>query len=198
MLQAARTPTPCHNWNQLWHEENTAGNTAAKLGNWTFHFCSTVLASFDICCRWAFSGSLSRIHSANVHEDFSKLFLAFGIARSHSRTFPWPLCPCWQASESKDGIRVAQPQKLPEKLLGKTLFPHVSFKNTTLHVNFGPPAVFLGWNAKILAVFLVPGSLEVFFVPLVEAFALQVPLCGRSARSRWCWGTCAAEGQSAR
>ncbi|CAE7792234.1 Hnrnpu, partial [Symbiodinium microadriaticum] len=39
----------------------------------------------------------------------------------------------------KDGVRVAQPQKLPEALVGKTLFPHVCFKNMTLHVNFASP-----------------------------------------------------------
>ena len=31
----------------------------------------------------------------------------------------------------QDGVRISQPQKLPEKLKGKTLFPHLSFKNMT-------------------------------------------------------------------
>jgi len=39
----------------------------------------------------------------------------------------------------KDGKRVSQPQALPEELKGKTLFPTVSFKNATLHLNFGEP-----------------------------------------------------------
>mmetsp|Transcript_24482 Transcript_24482/g.61205 ORF Transcript_24482/g.61205 Transcript_24482/m.61205 type:complete len:878 (+) Transcript_24482:100-2733(+) len=37
----------------------------------------------------------------------------------------------------KDGKRACQPQPLPDSLKGKTLFPHVSFKNATVHVNFG-------------------------------------------------------------
>eukprot|EP00443_Scrippsiella_acuminata_P049395 CAMPEP_0115554716 /NCGR_PEP_ID=MMETSP0271-20121206/97439_1 /TAXON_ID=71861 /ORGANISM="Scrippsiella trochoidea, Strain CCMP3099" /LENGTH=830 /DNA_ID=CAMNT_0002988455 /DNA_START=96 /DNA_END=2590 /DNA_ORIENTATION=+ len=35
------------------------------------------------------------------------------------------------------GKRACQPQPLPDSLKGKTLFPHVSFKNATVHVNFG-------------------------------------------------------------
>eukprot|EP00929_Paragymnodinium_shiwhaense_P027282 TRINITY_DN1604_c0_g1_i1.p1 TRINITY_DN1604_c0_g1~~TRINITY_DN1604_c0_g1_i1.p1 ORF type:complete len:844 (-),score=365.10 TRINITY_DN1604_c0_g1_i1:100-2631(-) len=37
-----------------------------------------------------------------------------------------------------DGVRHCTPQELPEKLQGKTLFPSVTYRNTTLHVNFGP------------------------------------------------------------
>eukprot|EP00434_Breviolum_minutum_P044199 symbB.v1.2.039448.t1/scaffold6570.1/size16995/3 len=51
----------------------------------------------------------------------------------------------------KDGVRASQPQKLPEKLVGKPLFPHVSFKNTTLHVNFGAPAVPLPFKCMAVA-----------------------------------------------
>ncbi|CAJ1361575.1 unnamed protein product [Effrenium voratum] len=36
------------------------------------------------------------------------------------------------------GERACEPQKLPESLHGKTLFPTVTFKNMTLDVNFGP------------------------------------------------------------
>lgn len=38
----------------------------------------------------------------------------------------------------KDGVRVCQPQPLPEALVGKALFPTVTFKNMTTYVNFGP------------------------------------------------------------
>lgn len=38
----------------------------------------------------------------------------------------------------RDGVRACPPQKLPEGLTGKTLFPTVTFKNMTLLVNFGP------------------------------------------------------------
>jgi hypothetical protein len=37
-----------------------------------------------------------------------------------------------------NGVRASQPHPLPEKLKGVHLFPHVSFKNLTVHVNFGP------------------------------------------------------------
>lgn len=37
----------------------------------------------------------------------------------------------------KDGKRASQPQPLPDNLKSKMLFPHVSFKNATVHVNFG-------------------------------------------------------------
>eukprot|EP00444_Apocalathium_aciculiferum_P005405 CAMPEP_0183413718 /NCGR_PEP_ID=MMETSP0370-20130417/21890_1 /TAXON_ID=268820 /ORGANISM="Peridinium aciculiferum, Strain PAER-2" /LENGTH=1097 /DNA_ID=CAMNT_0025596963 /DNA_START=30 /DNA_END=3319 /DNA_ORIENTATION=- len=37
----------------------------------------------------------------------------------------------------KDGKRASQPQPLPDCLKGKTLYPHVSYKNATVHVNFG-------------------------------------------------------------
>jgi len=41
----------------------------------------------------------------------------------------------------KNGKRACQPVPLPEDLVGKTLFPAVSFKNAKLHLNFAAPAV---------------------------------------------------------
>jgi hypothetical protein len=38
----------------------------------------------------------------------------------------------------KNGVRASEPIPLPESLCGKTLFPHVTFKNLTLQVQFGP------------------------------------------------------------
>merc|ERR1711924_288542 len=40
-----------------------------------------------------------------------------------------------------DGVRLCQPQALPEALKGKTLFPAVTFRNATLHMHFGPEPV---------------------------------------------------------
>lgn len=37
----------------------------------------------------------------------------------------------------RDGERLCEPQALPEALHGKTLFPHVSFRNVSIHVPFG-------------------------------------------------------------
>eukprot|EP00931_Biecheleriopsis_adriatica_P077426 TRINITY_DN50_c0_g1_i2.p1 TRINITY_DN50_c0_g1~~TRINITY_DN50_c0_g1_i2.p1 ORF type:complete len:847 (-),score=293.16 TRINITY_DN50_c0_g1_i2:58-2529(-) len=37
-----------------------------------------------------------------------------------------------------DGIRRCRPQKLPESLVGKTLFPHITFRNMSIQVNMGP------------------------------------------------------------
>lgn len=51
----------------------------------------------------------------------------------------------------RDGVRISQPQPLPESLRGKTLFPHVVFKNITVHVNFGPSAARLPFSCRMLA-----------------------------------------------
>jgi len=37
----------------------------------------------------------------------------------------------------RDGERVSAPQPIPEHLHGKPLFPHITYKNVTLQVNFG-------------------------------------------------------------
>jgi len=41
----------------------------------------------------------------------------------------------------RNGIRVSEPQPLPENLHGKVLYPTVTYKNVTLKVNFGPAAL---------------------------------------------------------
>lgn len=38
----------------------------------------------------------------------------------------------------REGVRIAEPQKIPDSLHGKTLFPHVSFRNVSVQVNMGP------------------------------------------------------------
>lgn len=38
----------------------------------------------------------------------------------------------------REGERIAEPQPLPENLHGKTLFPHIAFRNVTVQVNMGP------------------------------------------------------------
>jgi hypothetical protein len=37
-----------------------------------------------------------------------------------------------------DGVRVSEPQPIPENLVGKALFPTLTFRGVTLQVNFGP------------------------------------------------------------
>mmetsp|Transcript_55488 Transcript_55488/g.162098 ORF Transcript_55488/g.162098 Transcript_55488/m.162098 type:complete len:831 (-) Transcript_55488:87-2579(-) len=37
-----------------------------------------------------------------------------------------------------DGVRISEPQPLPEALRGKPLYPAVTYRNVTLQVNFGP------------------------------------------------------------
>merc|ERR1712194_912510 len=55
-------------------------------------------------------------------------------------------------SLSKNGVRACQPVPLPEKLQGKTLFPHVSFKGASLHVNFGAnPIAALPFKCRMVA-----------------------------------------------
>jgi len=52
----------------------------------------------------------------------------------------------------KDGVRVCEPQAIPEKLRGKTLFPTITYKNVTLQVNFGPnPLKELPFKCHMLA-----------------------------------------------
>ncbi|CAK0863240.1 unnamed protein product [Prorocentrum cordatum] len=48
---------------------------------------------------------------------------------------------CNTISLFKNGVRVAQPQALPESLQGKPMFPTVAFKCMTLHTNFGPEPI---------------------------------------------------------
>lgn len=38
----------------------------------------------------------------------------------------------------RDGDRIAEPQKLPECLVGKTLYPHINFRSVTVMTHFGP------------------------------------------------------------
>lgn len=37
----------------------------------------------------------------------------------------------------RDGVRVCEPQAIPENLVGKALFPTVTYRNASIHVNFG-------------------------------------------------------------
>lgn len=51
-----------------------------------------------------------------------------------------------------DGKRVSEPQALPENMQGKPLFPHVSFRNASLQVNFSPkPLKALPFTCRALA-----------------------------------------------
>lgn len=51
----------------------------------------------------------------------------------------------------KDGVRVSQPQSLPEHLHGKALFPTVTFRNATLQLNFGSaPLISLPFKCRLI------------------------------------------------
>jgi len=51
----------------------------------------------------------------------------------------------------RDGERISEPQPLPEGLRGKTLFPHVAFRNVSVQVHFGPqPLSALPFNCRTL------------------------------------------------
>jgi len=41
----------------------------------------------------------------------------------------------------RDGVRISEPQALPEGLRGKALYPAVTYKNVTLQAHFGPAAL---------------------------------------------------------
>jgi len=52
----------------------------------------------------------------------------------------------------KGGQRISQPQKIPDTLKGKCLYPHVNFKNATVHVNFGPsPMASLPFTCQMIS-----------------------------------------------
>jgi len=58
---------------------------------------------------------------------------------------------CNTVSLFREGERITEPQKLPETLVGKTLFPHVSFRNVSVQLHFGPqPAVALPFTCRML------------------------------------------------
>mmetsp|Transcript_109157 Transcript_109157/g.204746 ORF Transcript_109157/g.204746 Transcript_109157/m.204746 type:complete len:858 (-) Transcript_109157:335-2908(-) len=51
----------------------------------------------------------------------------------------------------KDGVRISDPKPLPENLKGKPLFPHISFRNVSVQVNFGPlPLKALPFKCRLL------------------------------------------------
>jgi len=50
-----------------------------------------------------------------------------------------------------NGVRASPPQPVPEKLQGETLFPTLTFRHLTLHVNFGPkPLVALPFKCRMM------------------------------------------------
>eukprot|EP00913_Durusdinium_trenchii_P003163 g2924.t1 len=49
-----------------------------------------------------------------------------------------------------EGVRITQPQTLPACLAGKTLYPHVCFKNITVQTNFGPPLMPLPFKCHMV------------------------------------------------
>lgn len=52
----------------------------------------------------------------------------------------------------RDGVRVCQPKPIPENLVGKPLFPTVTFKNMTLELNLGPTALAaLEFNCRMIS-----------------------------------------------
>jgi len=58
---------------------------------------------------------------------------------------------CNTISLFKDGRRVAKPQALPEELKGQALFPHISFRNVTVQMHFGPePMAALPFKCRMI------------------------------------------------
>jgi len=52
----------------------------------------------------------------------------------------------------RDGQRIGEPHALPESLIGKTLYPTVTYRNVTLRVNFGPtPRAALPFVCRMLS-----------------------------------------------
>jgi len=79
------------------------------------------------------TGYLKKLAGANLHARESVLAVVLNLAPGHANTNT--------VSLFKDGVRISQPQALPEGMVGKPLFPMVNFKNLTIHVNFGKEAL---------------------------------------------------------
>lgn len=50
----------------------------------------------------------------------------------------------------RDGVSCGEAQKLPEEFHGKALFPHISYRNATVHVNFGAALKELPFKCRTL------------------------------------------------
>ncbi|CAE8684753.1 unnamed protein product, partial [Polarella glacialis] len=52
----------------------------------------------------------------------------------------------------RNGVRISEPQPLPENLRGKVLYPTINYKNVTLQINLGPsPRQPLPFSCRMLA-----------------------------------------------
>eukprot|EP00443_Scrippsiella_acuminata_P048906 CAMPEP_0115210358 /NCGR_PEP_ID=MMETSP0270-20121206/22207_1 /TAXON_ID=71861 /ORGANISM="Scrippsiella trochoidea, Strain CCMP3099" /LENGTH=857 /DNA_ID=CAMNT_0002624013 /DNA_START=77 /DNA_END=2646 /DNA_ORIENTATION=+ len=52
----------------------------------------------------------------------------------------------------REGIRICEPQAIPENMLGKPLYPTITYKNVTLQMNYGPaPCAPLPFKCYMLA-----------------------------------------------
>merc|ERR1712217_528576 len=51
----------------------------------------------------------------------------------------------------RDGQRLCDPQAIPEGLVGKALFPTLTYRNLTLQLNFGPhPKIALPFKCRMI------------------------------------------------
>lgn len=78
-----------------------------------------------------------------------------------------------------DGIRVCPPQALPDTLKGKVLYPTVSFRNVTVHMNFGPePMAPLPFKCRMIQdANSKDASVTKYEVPKDGKFEVLFPVC---------------------
>lgn len=76
----------------------------------------------------------------------------------------------------REGARIAQPQALPECLIGKALYPHLCFKNITVQVNFGAPMVQLPFKCHALGQAPATDAAPGHAVPSDGKYEILVPI----------------------
>mmetsp|Transcript_45538 Transcript_45538/g.105569 ORF Transcript_45538/g.105569 Transcript_45538/m.105569 type:complete len:925 (+) Transcript_45538:75-2849(+) len=79
----------------------------------------------------------------------------------------------------RNGHRLSNPQPLPEQLLGKTLFPTVTFRNATLACNFGPvPTEPLPFTCHMLSDALEKDAVtQEHSSPKDGKYEVKIPVC---------------------
>lgn len=79
----------------------------------------------------------------------------------------------------KDGVRMCAPQPVPQALQGKTLYPTVTFKNMTVHMNFGPELLEpLPFKARMLGdAAQVDTQLSPYKKPKDGKYEVLIPVC---------------------
>mmetsp|Transcript_10824 Transcript_10824/g.28944 ORF Transcript_10824/g.28944 Transcript_10824/m.28944 type:complete len:528 (-) Transcript_10824:126-1709(-) len=100
----------------------STSSSTLLLGNTEENFC------FDSVGMFTFNKASSKVAEPFGRDAVVAVVLNLDAASPNANT----------VSLFRDGVRICQPQPIPDKLKGRPLFPAVTFRNVTVHVNFGP------------------------------------------------------------